>query len=59
MTSLKQKQLISLLDQFFSEYDLDKRDFLNKNKVAIKLKEELKKRGRWKNKPRGKPQGFV
>lgn len=59
MTISKQKQLISLLEEFFSEYDLDKRDFLNKNKVAITLKKELKKQNRWKNKPRGKPQGFV
>lgn len=59
MTNIKQKQLISLLDQFFEEYDINKRDFLNKNQVARLLKEELKKKGRWKNKARGKPRDFV
>ena len=48
-------KLHALLGEWFEEYDLNKRETLNKNKVARRLKKELNKVGRWKNLPRGLP----
>ena len=42
--------LLELLQRFFKEHDFNKRNFLFRNPVALLLKTELKKRGRWKNK---------
>lgn len=54
MNKHEQDQLTELLKKFFSEYDLNARDCLCKNKIATLLKKELKKKNRWKSLPRGK-----
>lgn len=58
MNKQDQDQLTLLLEKFFSECDLNARDFLCKNKIAALLKQELKKLGRWRSLPRGKPNKF-
>jgi hypothetical protein len=58
MNKQEQNQLLYLLEKFFAEYDLNARDFLNKNEVARYLKHSLSQKGRWKNLERGKPNKF-
>jgi hypothetical protein len=55
MTNKNQQLLVSLLEEYFSDIDITKRDVLSKNKVASLLKEKLTKIGHWKNRKRGKP----
>lgn len=55
MDTKKQKQLSTLLKEYFSYFDINKRDFLAKNEVARLLKDKLSAFGRWKNLPRGRP----
>ncbi len=58
MNKQDQNQLLCLLKSFFEEYDLNARDFLNKNQIASFLKKEMLKKDRWKNLTRGKPNKF-
>lgn len=58
MNKRDQNQLLCLLKSFFEEYDLNARDFLNKNQIASFLKKEMLKKDRWKNLTRGKPNKF-
>jgi len=51
----KQKQLLLLLEEYFADHDINRRDFIAKNPVAHLLKKKLSSIGRWKNLPRGKP----
>jgi hypothetical protein len=55
MTNKNQQLLLSLLEEYFTDIDITKRDVLSKNKVAALLKEKLSKLGHWKNRKRGKP----
>lgn len=55
MKTDKQKELLHLLKEYFSSYDLNKRDFIAKNEIARLLKHKLSALGRWKNLPRGRP----
>ena len=55
----KQKQLLILLEEYFSDHDINRRDFVSKNSVAALLKKKLSSIGRWKNLPRGKPNPFI
>lgn len=55
----KQKQLLILLEEYFSDYDINRRDFVSKNPVAVLLKKKLSSIGRWKNLPRGKPNTHI
>lgn len=48
-----QKELLRLLEIFFNECPLNKRNTVNQNKVAIYLKQKLSQLGRWRNLPRG------
>jgi hypothetical protein len=54
MTTDNEKLLIDLLGQFFTEYDINKRNMLNNNRIAKLLKAQLLEKGRWKNLSRGK-----
>jgi hypothetical protein len=58
MNKQDQNQLLCLLKSFFEDYDLNARDFLNKNQIASFLKKEMLKKDRWKNLTRGKPNKF-
>jgi hypothetical protein len=53
MEQYKIKQLEELLKEWFESADFDSADFLNKNKIAKILKQELSRRKHWKGKPRG------
>ncbi len=55
----KQKELLIMLEEFFSDHDINRRDFISKNPVATLLKKKLSSIGRWKNLPRGKPNTFI
>lgn len=46
-------QLERLLEQYFQEYDINKKAMLYSNRIAKLLKTKLKEKGRWKNKNRG------
>lgn len=54
MTNKEKEQLFYLLNLFFAENDINSRDFLCKNKIAMLLKTKLKEFGRWRSLPRGK-----
>lgn len=54
MTNEEQKLLIDLLEKFFTDHDINKRDALFTNSVAKYLKGKLLEKNRWKNLPRGK-----
>jgi N-acetyl-anhydromuramyl-L-alanine amidase AmpD len=54
MTNENKKLLINLLDQFFTEYDINERNMLTHNDVAKLLKKRLLEKSRWKNLSRGK-----
>ena len=54
MTTEDQKLLIDLLEKFFADHDINKRDMLFSNSAAKYLKGKLLEKGRWKNLPRGK-----
>jgi hypothetical protein len=47
-------KLIDLLEEFFSEYDINERGVLFNNDVAKCLKRNLLAKDRWKNLSRGK-----
>lgn len=55
MTNENKKLLIDLLEEFFSDYDINERNMLFNNDVAKCLKKNLLLKGRWKNLSRGKP----
>ena len=54
MTNENKKLLIGLLEEFFSDYDINERSMLFNNDVAKCLKKNLLQKGRWKNLSRGK-----
>ena len=54
MTNENKKLLIGLLEEFFSDYDINERNMLFNNDVAKCLKKNLLQKGRWKNLSRGK-----
>ena len=54
MTNENKKLLIDLLEEFFSDYDINERNMLFSNDVAKYLKKNLSAKGRWKNLSRGK-----
>jgi hypothetical protein len=58
MKTEEKKTLYYLLEKFFAFYDINGRDVVAKNPVALLLKNELSKKGRWKALPRGKPHKF-
>jgi hypothetical protein len=49
--------LEKLLDQYFKEYDINKKGMTWNNRIAILLKRELTKKKRWKNLDRGTNRG--
>ena len=54
MTNENKKLLIGLLNEFFSDYNINDRDVATKNPVASLLRIKLKEKNRWKNLSRGK-----
>ena len=54
MNAQDKNSLIDLLEQFFSEYDINEKGVLFNNDVAKCLKKNLLKKDRWKNLSRGK-----
>jgi hypothetical protein len=54
MNKLKQKQLVELLEEFFSGFDQAIPRIFTKDPVAKLLKIRLSRLGLWKNRPRGK-----
>ena len=53
MTNNEKQELYRLLNEWFSETDLDKRNITNKDRIARLIKKELTKSKNWKDKPRG------
>ena len=56
MNTKEQHELIRLLNIFFDEFILNKRNATSTNQIAALLKKRLAEIGRWKNLPRGKHQ---
>ena len=54
MTNDNEKLLVSLLEEFFTDCDINKSRALSSNSVAKYLKSKLIEKGRWKNLSRGK-----
>jgi hypothetical protein len=54
MNTQDKNKLIQLLEQFFSEYDINERGVLFNNDAAKCLKRNLLAKDRWKNLSRGK-----
>lgn len=54
MNKEKINLLAELLEEWFKNYTMDGRNFLNQNKIAKLIKKNLKKSNNWKNQPRGK-----
>ena len=54
MNKQDKNKLIDLLEEFFSEYDINEKGVLFSNDVAKCLKKNLLKKDRWKNLSRGK-----
>ena len=52
MNKYAELELGRLLDQWFEETDLETLNIWNKNRVAARIKRELKKLGVWRDKPR-------
>ena len=48
------KNLLNLLEKWFSETDLNARNLFTQNEIAGLIKKTLQNNGNWKDKPRGK-----
>lgn len=54
MTNENKNLLVSLLEEFFADCDINKSRTLSTDSVAKYLKSKLMEKGRWKNLSRGK-----